>query len=184
MGFPKPLCDCRWCLKYQYHSLAAQISVERLRYAGSLKAAQVVATARSYKEKTLKNIETLQQLLLVNGDTILSRWRSFTVEQRRECVQLSCKNLYPDENFRLLVHGSVPLASLRANGTVLLLPYLNLASLSLDWTHLIGLLHYRSKFHPEHWVVFDSEQLDLVRTFWSCSSSLLLFRVMLTLKSA
>lgn len=164
MGIYKPPCECKWCLQHQFYSEAAQTSAARFRYGGSRSAAQVIATARSHKEKILKCIETLRQLLTLNGDTILNQWRNFTVQQRREHLQSSSTKLYPDENFRLFVHGNIPLASLRANRITLLLPYLNLESLSADWTHLIGLLHYRSNFHPEHWVIFDSEQLSLGRS--------------------
>ena len=62
---------------------------------------------------------------------------------KRELLQSTFTRLYhPDGNFRLLVHGNLSLASLRANRTTLLLPHLNLDSLSLDWTHLIGRLPF------------------------------------------
>ena len=42
-----------------------------------------------------------------------------------------------------------------------LVQYLNLETLSYDWTKLVHLLHHRNFWYPKDWVAFDNAQIQL-----------------------
>lgn len=95
---------------------------------------------------------------------MLRRWRRSTRRERRDLLAQVKPALYPT---------NLPLVCLaeRLIGKTIweqwkhhsayLVPYLNIERLSLDWTHLLRLLHHRTSSDPEDWVVFDNARTQL-----------------------
>lgn len=156
-----PVCECGVCCK-QYRSVADQ-DYEQCNYLRHLDSKTASSNAETYAKSILKDVEFLRYCVNTFGDTILKRWRRRMPSKRKELLIQVDSTIYPTNAPLIDLATSrvrKPLTDQHQYRHAYLLPFLNLQSLSQDWGNLVNLLHYRTAYHPDSWVIYDSTQVQ------------------------
>lgn len=158
-NFEEP-CDCDYCmLQYAGHKSSAG---QDLKYEGYLSNEAAAKKAAEYTERIQQARDHIAYMTNNHGNAILKKWRR-DQQYRRKTLQKVKADIYPTRDPLLNMLGtpnSTSSEDLADNRMALLLPYINLEDLIEDSSHLISLLHNRSRYPPEQWVPFDNSQLQ------------------------
>jgi hypothetical protein len=95
-------------------------------------------------EKTRNLLHLVKFTLLLNGDTILSRWKDYNKETRSKMLVEASSQLFQPP----CLDGIEPDGRLTWE--------VDLAALSEDHMKLLSLLHVRSEYNPDQWTSFDT----------------------------
>ncbi|KAL8833660.1 MAG: hypothetical protein Q9170_004146 [Blastenia crenularia] len=153
----QPPCECSECLT-QYRALKLQDEPVWF-YSLPLDDCGAFHIARGYTLSMIENIPFLIGQINAFGHRIVKRWVRRTSQSRKDFLLSVDSELYPVNN------PIVDLATRLMGESVLeqvkyrrayLLPYLNLDCLSSDPRNVLRLLHYRTSYLPEQWVIFDN----------------------------
>lgn len=120
---------------------------------------------RSYVKQTQEARARLAGLLLSHADVLMQRWKKRSQDKRRVLLNSVAPDLeesqwilfrysYMDE--RKLLHSRN-----QSRRRQLLLPWLSVEGLKTNPAMLFALLHYRTRYPPQDWAVFDCRQLTL-----------------------
>ncbi|KAI5369206.1 hypothetical protein Slin14017_G000850 [Septoria linicola] len=124
------------------------------------------------------DLQTLKLLVKTHGDVIMTRWKKMTKAKREKAILQAQPMLYRhkwpeiriqlglDEGSDITAHGEHRfVAQSTMSRVTMLVPYLNLESLTKDPMRFLSLLHLRSAIDPEHWVTSDAAQFKL--SWWN-----------------
>ncbi|KAG9556117.1 hypothetical protein KCU71_g6171, partial [Aureobasidium melanogenum] len=99
------------------------------------------------------------------GNTILTRWKKKSRDKREALLLSADPTIEKEPWFRLRTEGeAIKWQEVRPLRRSWLLPYLSTATLKVNPSVLLGLLHNRVLHSPEEWAPFDSE---MVRQGWA-----------------
>jgi hypothetical protein len=162
--FCPPPCACADCETY-YYTLEQQ-KFDRFHYTEVL----TDAKAKALLAKYINGIDTarayLRQSIHQHGDLILDRWRKRNPKKRAALLHIAEPELPAKKGHHADVqYAGIPWREGRSSAyrKYLLVPYLDLETLTKNPAVLIGLLHSRAKDTPADWAPYDHEQL---RTPW------------------
>ena len=168
-------CECDQCGEEEYWTTQVQKD-DAFAYHGFRTLSETTDLLQEYLQRIKSTSKVLNSVLAAHGETLVKQWRRRTAATRRNILLQAHPDLYPCDNvlihFRYHNHdwessrwNSTETANLvRKYRLSLLLPYMNLETLSEDHTKLICLLHHRITHKPADWAIFDSNQLH---TAWS-----------------
>ncbi|KAI7349555.1 hypothetical protein KC354_g13173 [Hortaea werneckii] len=173
---PNPNCnrDCVECMP-QFCTAADKRQVINISNATAKEKAKKLATQAE------QDRQYLQIKLQQYGDAVKKKWEKLARERRRALILAAQPSLYQDkwpelrsmfgydhkafgnhEEVWVDVRDTKKLQELAARGEKFrngyMVPYLNLETLMDDRSKILSLLHYRSTYKLEDWVMFDSAQ--------------------------
>lgn len=114
----------------------------------------------SLSAKVFRHWDRLRELVRIYEPTIQRRWKKRNFAQRQSALRAVKPNVSQAHNpsIRLFYQKGIrDRSGLRDN---YLLPYCNVEDICRDYTHLLGLIHYRAAYPPQSFVSFDSKQME------------------------
>ncbi|KAK5123150.1 hypothetical protein LTR85_003348 [Meristemomyces frigidus] len=150
---------CGQCAKH-FRTLSEQAIASRA-YADMLDYGGVHKLAANFTGSIFEDLEYLRQKIRSHGDAIVNRWKKKSETQRRAFVLAIVPDMFEKKapQPRLAYSGDGWIWK-RQHRNVFLLPYLTVDNICDDKSKLISLLHNRTCYGPQDWVMFDSEQLQ------------------------
>ncbi|KAI0095795.1 hypothetical protein F4776DRAFT_669644 [Hypoxylon sp. NC0597] len=112
--------------------------------------------------KVTEDFQYLKEVVSDSADAILSRWRKISREKRLELLS-EIADLCPEQDAlrhlfsNKITETEIEKLALRYIDTWYL-PYLDSKTLSDSYVSMLALLHYRTRFSPSDWTIYDSQQ--------------------------
>lgn len=158
-SFSKPPCECHEC-QQQFRTNDSQC-IDVRAYADEVSHSKASSQLENLVHSIHDDLAFLRAQISARGNTILKRWKKSRAK-RAAVLQEAMPDMYPSKwPVMKLNNPGNGWTTLRAFRKVYLLPYVNLETLSEDPMRLSSLLHYRTKYKPEDWVMLDRKQIRL-----------------------
>ena len=155
-----PPCVCSIC-KQQYLSQEEQrINLSKM-YAGYYKDEMIAKITGAFGKAILLDVEAIRTILQNHGPLIKRRWTKKTPAKRKALLLKVDPDMYPQQHvfIRIATDLEDKKKSAPKHRKALLLPYVNLETLSGDANKVLNLLRVRTAYSPAAWVPFDNKQL-------------------------
>lgn len=158
-----PPCDCPDCQTGFY--AAEEQYQPQFSYRRSLSDDDAKGIVHAYVKQTKEARACLAGLLTSHADVLMQRWKKRSQDKRQVLLKDVAPDLeerqwilprysYMDE--RKLIHSRN-----QTRRRQLLLPWLSVEVLKTNPAILFALLHYRTRYPPQDWAVFDCRQITL-----------------------
>lgn len=152
-------CDCLDCAE-QYRSVDEQGGDVHCLYADEVSDTTAARLAGQPSTAIFDDLKVTRSAITSHGELINKRWQKKSNTKRKSFLKELRPDMIESENVFMDVINECPDAmSTRKYRQALLLPYLNVNSLSKDGSRMLRLVHHRIRHHPEDWVPFDNRQL-------------------------
>lgn len=122
------------------------------------------ATVLAFVEDANVDLTFIREQIQQHGDTTMKRWRRRDSDKRAKLLLTANPDIHREKwllaNYMYDTRRKVIKRGPQLLHT-LLLPYIDLPSLSQNPMHLLALIHYRTQYEPSDWVLLDSAQLNM-----------------------
>ena len=152
-------CACVLC-KQQYRLREEQIQSSHL-YVGFYDNKEAASVAETFAQTITENLAAVRTILQVHSQLVSKRWRKRPTAKRKALLLRVNPDIYPQQHAFIRLVTEFPREPILARKyrKALLLPYVNLETLSADANTVLKLLRVRADYKPAEWVAFDNKQL-------------------------
>ncbi|MCJ1238935.1 hypothetical protein MMC14_006927 [Varicellaria rhodocarpa] len=161
-GVSVALCPCACVLcKQQYRSREEQIQFSSYLYVGFHEDKEAASIAGAFAQTIAENLAAVRTILKIHSQLVSKRWRKRPTAKRKALLLRVNPDIYPQQHAFIRLATEFPGEPILARKyrKDLLLPYVNLETLSADANTVLKLLRVRTAYEPAEWVSFDNKQL-------------------------
>ena len=158
-----PPCECPDC-QTGFYAVQEQ-SQPQFSYCRHLSDDEAKGIIRSYVKQIKEARARLTGLLVSHADVVMQRWKKRSQDKR----QLLLKSVAPDleerqwilPRYSYMIERKLLHLRNQSRRRQLLLPWLSVEVLKTNPATLFALLHYRTRYPPQDWAVFDCRQITI-----------------------